>query len=146
MDMPSKVEGLIAELDAAHARARDAYTRRDAAACIAGFHPRLEYVQSDGRTIDRDRLARDISAQLAAAHRATTEFVRESLCPVPDGAIEVLEQRATFEVRAFLVVHRLWTVHRRGRYEWTWTREGWQIRRVEVLSEEVKSRTWLALS
>ena len=139
------MEGLVAELDATHARGREAYMRRDAAAYIAWFHPRLEYVQSDGQTIDRDQLASDISAQLAAVHRATTEFVRESLRLLPEGALEVLEQRATFEVRAFGVLHREWSVRRRGRYEWTRTTDGWQVRRVEVLSEQITSRTWLGI-
>jgi Domain of unknown function (DUF4440) len=144
MDGPLDVEGLAAELDAAHARAREAYGRRDAAGYLGAFHPELQYAQPDGQTIDRARLARAVRAQLARAHCVTTDYRRESLEPLPDGgAREVLEQRAAFRVRAFGVLNREWSVRRRGRYEWARTPDGWQIRRVEVLAEDVTARTWL---
>ena len=117
-DGAGQAAGVAAELDAAHARARQAYARRDAPAYIATFHPEVAYTQPDGRTIGRDQLARDVRTQLARVHAAATEFRRESLeVAGADAAVEVLEQRATFEERAFGVIHREWTLRRRGRYE-----------------------------
>jgi|ERR1041385_6225569 hypothetical protein len=138
---------VAAELDAAHERARRAYATRDLAAYIEIFHPDLEYRQPDGRTIGRDRLARDVRDQLDRVHFAASEFRRESLALGADGvsATEEGEQRATFEVRAFGVVRRIWSVRRRGRYEWVCGAAGWQIRRVDVLREEVTSRVAFGL-
>lgn len=139
-------ETLEAELTAAHERAHAAYARRDAAAYVSVFHPDGEYTQRDGRTIGRDRLARQIQTQLARVHRASTSYHRESLEMLgADRALEIAEQHASFEVRAFFILHREWTVRRRGRYEWIRSADGWQIRRAEVLSEKITSRTWLAL-
>lgn len=142
---PGGTARIAAELDAAHERAREAYARRDASAYVATFHPELAYTQPDGRTIGREQLARDVHAQLARAHAVSTEFRRESLeADGADAASELLEQRATFEVRAFGVLHREWVVRRRGRYDWVRTADGWQLRRVQVLSEDVsRPRTWL---
>ena len=133
---------VAAALDAAHERARRAYAARNLAAYMETFHPDLEYRQADGHIIGRDRLARDVRAQLERGHAATSEFRREALAVSADGAsaTEEGEQRATFEVRAFGFVRRVWTVHRRGRYEWARGAGGWQIRRAEVLREEVTSR------
>ncbi len=61
-------------------------------------------------------------------------------------ATETLEQRATFQVRAFGILCREWIIRRRGRYEWLRTADGWKLRRVQVLAEEVlPARTWLTL-
>jgi hypothetical protein len=132
---------VAAELDAAHDRARAAYARRDVDAYMAMFHPALAYTQPDGRTIGHEQLARDVRAQLARVDTATSEFRREALEVRDAGtATETLEQRATFAVRAFGFLRREWTVSRRGRYEWVRTAATWQIRRVEVLWEEVVGR------
>ena len=136
-----------AELDAVHERARKAYLERDLAAYLGTFHEDLEYRQVDGRTIGRERLERDVRKQLGRVHAAATEFRRDMLEISPDGvsAVEEGEQHARFEVRAFAVVHRAWSLRRRGRYEWVRSTAGWQIRRVEVLQEEMTSRVWLGL-
>jgi len=134
------------ELDAAHAAARDAFARRDVGAYMALFDADLAYQQLDGQTVDRNRIEADVRRQLAIVHSARSEFRRESLQRTGEDAIEVLVQEATFEVKAFLFLHRAWTVCRRGRYVWTRMRDGWPIRRVEVLEEDVRpARTWLAL-
>ena len=130
-----------AELDAAHDRARAAYARRDAKAYMTIFHPALTYAQADGRTIGHEQLARDVRDQLARVDTAATEFRREALeLRDPATATETLEQRASFAVRAFGILRREWTVRRRGRYEWVRTAGTWQLRRVEVLAEEVTNR------
>jgi len=138
---------VVAELDAVHERARLAYARRDARAYIDTLDPSLEYTQLDGRTVGVEQLARDVRVQLARMHRAETEFHREALETDQEvgRAIETLEQRATFQVRMFGFIAREWTVRRRGRYEWLRTTDGWKLRRVHVLSEEVlPPRTWIA--
>jgi uncharacterized protein DUF4440 len=138
---------IAAELDAAHERSRQAYARRDAAAYIETFHPDLEYTQVDGRAIGLEALARDIRTQLARMRSAGTEFRRESL-EFDEGAgkaTETLEQRLTYQVRSFGIVHREWIMRRRGRYEWLRTAGEWKLRRVKVLAEQVLSaRTWLS--
>ena len=127
-----------AELDAAHERARRAYAARDGAEYLAIFHPDLEYTQLDGRTIGREELGRDVSAQLARVDAATSEYHRDEISVNTAGDVtELLDQRASFAVRAFGFVRREWSVRRRGRYQWSRTSAGWQIRRVQILSEEV---------
>lgn len=135
-----------AELDAAHDRARAAYARRDVDAYMAMFHPDVAYTQPDGRIIGYEQLARDVRAQLARVDSATTEFRREAL-EVGDAATatETLEQRATFAIRAFGFLRRDWSVSRRGRYEWVRGAATWQLRRVEVLWEEVVGRLSVGL-
>ncbi len=138
---------VAAELDAAHERARLAYVARDLAAYMATFHPDLEYRQADGRAIGRERLGRDVAAQLERIDAAWSEFHRGTLVVGADGvtATEEGEQRARFEVRAFGLLRRVWSVRRHGRYEWAYGAAGWQIRRVEVLREDVTSRLSLGL-
>ena len=133
------------ELDAAHERARRAYDRRDATAYIDMFHEDLEYKQRDGRTIGRNQLASDVRVQLSRMHAATTSFHRRTLDIDGDGraAVEVVDQHATFETRAFWLIHREWIVQRHGRFEWIRTAAGWRIRRVEVITEDIRSRIWV---
>jgi hypothetical protein len=140
-------EAIRTELDAAHERGRQAYARRDAAAYMASFHRDLEYRQSDGQTIGWEKLASQVRAQLARVAVASSDVRREALEVGSDGTTvgELCEQHARFEVRAFGILHREWSVRRRGRYEWVRSAGGWQIRRVEVLVEDVRSRTWIGL-
>jgi hypothetical protein len=134
------------ELDAAHERARRAYAERNVVAYMRTFHPALEYRQRDGQTIGCEQLASDVKAQLDRVSSASSTFRRTALVSNEDGAsaIEEGEQSATYEVRAFGVLRRVWSVQRRGRYEWVRTAEGWQIRRVEILHELLTSRMSLA--
>jgi len=80
-------------------------------------------------------------------HAASSEFRRERPEVGADGttAVEEGEGLARFEVRAFGVLRREWSVLRRGRYEWVRGAAGWRIRRVEVLREEVQSRLRVGL-
>jgi hypothetical protein len=137
-----------AELDTAHNSARQAYARRDAAAYMAMCHPDLEYQQADGKIIGWESLAGDVRTQLSRVAAASSEFQRETLEVDEDGitATEVCEQRATYEVRAFGLLHREWSVRRRGRYKWVRVSAGWRIRRVEVLAEDMRSRWWFGRS
>ncbi|HUQ98066.1 MAG TPA: hypothetical protein VM166_01350 [Gemmatimonadaceae bacterium] len=127
-----------AELDAAHDRARRAYAARDSAEYLRLFHPALEYTQLDGRTISREQLGRDVAAQLARVDTATSEYHRHEISVGEGGEVtELVDQRASFAVRAFGFLRREWSVRRRGRYQWLRTASGWQIRRVQILTEEV---------
>ena len=130
------------ELDAAHERARHAYAARDAATYMNTFHSSLEYRQHNGRTITREQLAGDVRTQLQKVNAAASTFRRSALAVSADlaSATEDGEQLATFEVRAFGVLRRVWSVQRRGRYEWIRSGNGWQIRRVEILDEKVTSQ------
>ena len=138
---------IAAELDAAHERAHRAYAARDTVAYMAICHPELEYTQRDGRTIGWAQLARDVQTQLERVSAATTEFYREALELGAAGTVtEILEQQARFEVRVFGIVHRAWSIRRRSRYEWLRGASEWQLRRAEVLVEEIlPARTWLGL-
>ena len=134
------------ELDVAHDIARRAYSDRDPAAYATLFHPDLEYAQLDGRTIGRDQLVRDVQKQLTRAHSAVSEYRRDALnVESTSDATEFVVQHASFTVRALGVFRREWSFRRRGRYQWLRTSAGWQIRRVQILSEEVlPARTWLS--
>jgi hypothetical protein len=134
------------ELDAAHERARRAYDARDVASYMDMFHSALEYRQHDGRTIGREQLAGDVRAQLQRVNTAASTFRRTSLATSADlaSATENGDQCATFEIRAFGILRRVWSVQRHGRYEWVRGGDGWQIRRVEILDEKVTSSVSLA--
>jgi hypothetical protein len=95
------------------------------------------YRQSDGRVIDRDRLAQDVANQFANVGAMGSSYVRESIEFNQSDVVEVLEQTAWAEVVAFLVIKRKWKLKRRGRYVWTPTTSGWKIKHVEVLEETV---------
>ena len=111
------------------------------------FRPDLVYQRLDGQIVDRSRVERDVRRQLAIVHSARSDFRRETLGLDGEDAVEVLSQEARFEVRTFLILHRAWTVCRRGRYVWSRGPDGWRIRRVQILEEDVRpTRTWLAFS
>ena len=131
-------EQAAAELDAAHALARQAFARKDLDAYREMFSPDLSYRQANGEVIGRDRLMRDVAAQLASVESAETEFVREDLSIEDGSAVELLRQAASVTMIHFLLFRRRISVERRGRY--TWTRDGgrWRIVRVEVLEESVR--------
>ena len=134
------------EIEAVSALARAAYLRRDVDAFMATFHPDLVYRQLDGHTIGHQHLARDVRAQLARMDTATSEF-RHVTLDVQDAetATRTVEQRATFAVRAFGFLRRELTVTRTSEYEWVRTGSTWQVRRVEVLREEVVSKFSIGL-
>ena len=142
----TKISIVASELDAAHERARRAYAARDLATYMDTFASDLVYRQRDGRSIDRDQLAIDVRVQLRRAASAASEFHRTALkLGVNEiSASEEGEQCATYEVRAFGIVRRIWNVRRLGRYEWSRGEVGWQIRRVEILYEEITSHVSLA--
>lgn len=134
------------EIKAVSARARAAYLRRDVDAFMATFHPDLAYTQLDGRTIGHAQLARDVQDQLARMDTATSEFRHVTLeVRNAEAATQTVEQRGTFAVRAFGFLRREWTVNRSARYEWVRTGSTWQVRRAEVLREEVVSKFSIGL-
>ncbi len=137
---------LSTELDAAHERAHRAYAARDVATYMDTFHPLLEYRQHNGHSISREQLASNVRAQLRRVYAAASTFHRTALTAGADraSATEDGEQCATFEVRAFGILRRIWSVQRRGRYHWIRSEDAWRILRVEVLDEKVTSHLSLA--
>ena len=128
---------LIAELDAMHDRASRALACRDLAAYRDLMAPNLKYRQIDGRTIDRNRLMRDVAVQFRRLNRLESSFSREHIEIGEDRATETLTQSGSVGATAFLVVHRSWDFTRKGRYTWRKSQGRWMIEEVEVLEEQV---------
>ena len=133
------IEGI---LDERHAAARDAYSRRDIAAYRDIFSPNLEYQQLNGRVIGRDRLMRDVEAQLRGLSKVGSRFVREELILQGDQASEILSQYDGAEMTAFGFVRRAWSVRRRARFNWVISGGVWMIAQVHVLSEDMRHEGW----
>jgi len=130
---------IMNELDAAHQKAQDAYHRRDFHAYMEIFAPDLAYGRADGKVIGRAELAHDVRTQLQVFDSAQTSFTRERLEVHDAEATELLRQNALVTTRHFAIIRRSWSVERLGRYVWTKTSEGWRIRKVEILKENVRS-------
>lgn len=128
---------IIAELDEVHTRAKSAFEQRDLGAYRDLFAPELKYHQPDGRTIGRDGLMRDVAAQFRRLDRAHWSFTREHIEVDGDRATEILTQTGSVGVTALLIVHRDWSLYRKGRYAWTRLAGRWVIEEVEVLEEKV---------
>lgn len=128
------------QLDAAHRKARVAFSRKDLSAYMSLFSADLRYRQSDGKVIDRDRLERDIRTQFSRLSAASSTFDREQIELADGKAIEILRQTASARATAFLVLHRTWDISRRGRYVWRPDDGHWVIEEVEVFEEIVQSR------
>ena len=126
-----------AELDALHLRASASYRAKDLHAFMDVFAPNLRFKQPDGRTIDREQLARDVGPQLASLEAADTSYVRESLEVDGNRATEFLTQTASLTLRRFCFFKHKWHITRRGRYVWVRQPNGWRVEEVEVLSERV---------
>jgi ketosteroid isomerase-like protein len=127
-----------AELEAAHARAKQAYRTKDLESYMDGFTPDLAYKQLDGRVIGRDELRRQVQAQFAAVQDMDGTYSRESLEAAGGDISEVLTQMAWARMRFLGVFRRTWRVERRGRYVWSNSGGVWRIRSVEVLSERTR--------
>jgi hypothetical protein len=134
MDATSQI---IAELDAMHDRARDAFARRDIAAYRYLMAPNLKYRQADGQIIGRDRLMRDVGAQFRRLNRFQSSFSRQQIDIREDLASETLIQSGSVAASAFFIVHRSWDFMRKGRYTWRKSQGRWWIEEVEVLEEQV---------
>lgn len=135
--MEASSSQLIEELDAMHDRASRALAGRDLAAYRDLMAPDLKYLQIDGRTVDRDRLIRDVAAQFRRLNRLESSFSREHIEIGEDRATETLTQSGSVGASAFLVVHRTWDFTRKARYTWRKSQGRWSIEEVEVLEEQV---------
>lgn len=135
--MEASSSQVIAELDAMHDRARRALASRDLPAYRDLMAPDLKYRQVDGRTLDRDRLMRDVAAQFRRLDRLESSFSREHIEIGEERATETLTQSGSVGVSVFLVVHRTWDFTRKGRYTWRKSQGRWSIEEVEVLEEQV---------
>jgi len=135
--MSSDEAKISEELDAVHAAAQRAFQAKDVAAYMDLFSPSLSYKQHDGRVIGREQLTKDVASQLRAMKSSGSSYVRESIDVEGSEATEVLRQEAWAEITVLLFFRRRWKIHRKGRYTWLKTRDGWRIRNVEVLEEAV---------
>jgi hypothetical protein len=131
---------IIAELDAEHAHAREAFGRKDLIAYMSVFSPTLRYRQPNGKVLDRERLMCDVEAQFHGYTVFRANSVRDHIELFDDNVIEALTQTASVWATMFFVVHRAWNLTRRGRYTWRKTEHGWQIEDVEVLEEALQPR------
>lgn len=134
---PEDSDRIAHELDAAHGEAKEHYRNKNIAAYMRVFTPDLKYRQANGKLIGKEQLARDLWSQLAQVEGVDSSYRRESLQWEGEMAVEHLVQIASVTVRRFLILRRTWHVHRRGRYVWVRTSEGWRIREVEILDERV---------
>jgi Domain of unknown function (DUF4440) len=131
---------IAAELDACHAQAKSAFEHRDFVTYRELFSPELAYCRADGRVIGRDQLMRDVESQFRRLSWVSSTFVRESIEAADDRACEILTQTGSAGTTAFLLVHRIWELTRRGRYYWTKLEGRWRIDRVELIEEHVSGR------
>lgn len=136
METKQEPNAITAELDEFHAIAQRAYRARDIDAYRSLFTDDLRYLQPDGKAIGLDQLMRDVAKQFSQLKAADSVFTRKSLTTNEDGtAVEVLNQKAVYSVSVFLIFTKTWTMERRGKYTFRKTAAGWQVCRVEVLSE-----------
>ena len=142
--MTNTADTIRIAINAVHQRARVALDARNLELYLSFLHPRLLYIKTDGVTLGKQDIGRDVRRQFANAHVVRTSFRQQSFAVTSDGATEVLEQDIEFVVRAFGFVRREWNVTRRGRYDWIHDGEAWRIKRIEVASEKTSSRWYLA--
>src|SRR5437660_822496 len=109
---------VASELDAIHACAKVAYCSKDLDGYMRLFAPNVRYRQLDGRVIGRERLRADVGTQLRALSAVRSNYVSERFEIVEGQPVETLIQAASCITRAFGVVHRSWTLHRKARYVW----------------------------
>jgi hypothetical protein len=128
---------VAAELDAMHARAMDAFERRDLSEYREFFAPDLSFRQADGRVIGRDQLMRDVESQFRQLGRFRSSAVREGLEVEGDRATVVIAQTASADATAFFVLHWTWEVTRKARYACRKEGVRWLIEAVDVLEERV---------
>jgi hypothetical protein len=84
-------------------------------------------------------LSKDVRVQLSLLQSAETSFTREKLEVVGEEATEVLRQLATVTTKHFGIIRRIWKIERLGKYVWRNTDQGWRIKEVAVLKENVTS-------
>ena len=133
----SDLDQITTEIDAAHARSKDAFRAKDIDGYMSIFAPGLAYKQANGKVITRSQLRNDVASQLAAMHRMESSFIRDRIeCDGPN-VVEHLTQSALLEINVFFFFKRKWRVQRRGRYVWSNTDTGWAISSVEVLEEQI---------
>jgi hypothetical protein len=128
---------ITTELDARHNDAKSAFEHKDLPAYREIFAPDLAYRQADGSVIGREQLMRDVATQFSRLRWVRSSFARESIEVEDDRAAELLTQTGLAGTTAFLFVHRIWKITRKGRYYWTKVEDRWRIERVEVLEEHV---------
>jgi hypothetical protein len=126
---------VVAELDAAAERSRDAFRRSDLDGYMTIFAPDVRFRRADGVVKNLDGIRRDAATHLPRMGRIQIETSRASLAIDGDRAEEVVDQRLRFVLSAFLILHRDVTHRRRTRNVWNRLAAGWRIAEVDVLDE-----------
>lgn len=137
-----QIRSLEAELDERHRAANLAFARKDLLAYQQMFSPALVYQRADGEIVSRDQLMRDVALQFRNLSRSDSSYVRESLVTVGDKATETLAQKSDVQTTAFGILHRRWTVSRRGNYTWHKSSGIWLIELMPIDSETVSRAGW----
>ncbi|MCC7054399.1 MAG: nuclear transport factor 2 family protein [Gemmatimonadaceae bacterium] len=135
---PAVPQALLHEIDAAHARTRDAFRRCDTAAYSAFLAPDFTWHDPDGRTRTAEEIGRDVQVQFARLVGFDTRFRRdesslEGLCVTESGT-----QVARIDLRVFLVFAVRWNIERRGTYTWKRGPDGWRLLAVRLTSEQTR--------
>jgi hypothetical protein len=130
------------ELDERHRAANLAFAKRDILAYQGLFSPSLSYQRADGKILDREHMMRDVAVQFRNLSHAVSFYVRERLVVAGDEVTETLVQTVEAQVTAFGILHRRWSVDRRGNYTWKKSCGAWAIERVKIHSETVLAVGW----
>ena len=128
---------MLAEIDLAHSRSRDAFGRRDILAYRECLDPNLEYRDPGGRTRTRDQLLRDVQGQFDRLVTFQSEFQRETAISSGAEVTETGIQHALIVLRWFHVFAIQWKVRRTGSYTWRPTAGGWRLLTVRLHDERV---------
>jgi ketosteroid isomerase-like protein len=137
MTSASPPQDALAEIDATHLVVREAFRRRDLPSYAACFAPDLEFRGANGRVMSRDALTHDVQRQFDRLVAFDSKFDRCDATLAGHDLIETGTQTAWIALRIFAVFAVRWKVERRGRYVWTRTRSGWQLRQVLIEHERI---------
>jgi ketosteroid isomerase-like protein len=139
MAATSDLDVLASELDEVHAAALRAFRARDLNKYRSFFTEDLRYVQPNGEPIGLTQLMRDVADQLSRFKEVASDFSRESLAINNDGTVtQIVQQHVEYSMRVFFIFTKMWRMKRRGKYTYRKTDGGWQVCRVEVLSETLQ--------
>ena len=136
--IPAVPAAVLAEIDAAHVRSRDAYRRRDSATYTALLAPDFTWLDPDGRSRTGEEIGRDVQLQFTRLVDFDTRFARDAasldgLCVTETGT-----QQARIDLRVFVAFAVRWNVQRTGSYTWKRGPDGWRLQRVQLSSETTR--------
>jgi hypothetical protein len=104
---------------------------------MAIFAPDLIYHQADGKTINLQRLTKDVARQFRSQGDADWTFTLHDQVHEGGVVVETVAQSGWFAATAFGLLHRVWLLERQGRYVWKLHDGRWCIGEVTILREKV---------